>query len=479
MSIERQAVSALKWSTLSKVGSQLVAWVVTLLVMRLLSPEDYGLMAIGAVIISIVASIAELGLGASIVQSRFIRQDELAKLAGASLALNLGLGMLVALSAPLTEVLFADPRLIDVVRISALHFLLNAVATVPQSLAYREMRFKWLAFIELSTGLLASLSTLALAWWGAGVWALVFGNLAGAACRTTLLLSRGGAVRPTFALRGIGHHLRFGGKMTVTRMAWQLVYQSDVLIAGRLLSKEAVGIYSVSLHLATLPMQKAMSILNQVTFPTVARMQDELPRVRDRLLDATRLLSFMAVPVLWGVSAVTPEFVALALGEKWLGAIFPLQVVTLVIPLRMLSSVFGSSVSAVGRVDVDLRNMLVSAAVLPIAFLVGAQWGLEGLALSWVVAIPVIFWVNFPRTSRVLGIGPRDVAAAVYGSVVAGVVMYGAVWGARLALGSTPELHRFVALVAVGAATYVAVAALLDRQIWVDVKRASAALRGQ
>ena len=70
MSIERQAVSALKWSTLSKVGSQLVAWVVTLLVMRLLSPEDYGLMAIGAVIISIVASIAELGLGASIVQSR-------------------------------------------------------------------------------------------------------------------------------------------------------------------------------------------------------------------------------------------------------------------------------------------------------------------------------------------------------------------------------------------------------------------------
>ena len=99
--------------------------------------------------------------------------------------------------------------------------------------------------------------------------------------------------------------------------------------------------------------------------------------------------------------------------------------------------------------------------------------------MSWVVAIPVIFWVNFPRTSRVLGIGPRDVAAAVYGSVVAGVVMYGAVWGARLALGSTPDLHRFVALVAVGATTYVAVAALLDRQIWVDVKRASAALRGQ
>jgi O-antigen/teichoic acid export membrane protein len=477
MSIERQAVSALKWSTISKVVGQSVAWAVTLLVIRLLSPDDYGLMAISAVIISIVASIAELGLGASIVQSQVISKDELAKVAGALLVLNLGLGMLVGLGAPLTDVLFDDPRLIDVVRVSALHFLFNAVATVPQSLAYREMRFKWLAFIDLTTSLLASLSTLALAWWGAGVWALVFGSLAGAACRTTLLLARGGAVRPTLGLQGIGHHLRFGGKMTVARMAWQLVYQSDVLIAGRFFTKEAVGIYSVSLHLATLPMQKAMSILNQVAFPTVARMQDELPRLRARLLDASRLLSFVAVPALWGISAVSPEFVTLALGERWLGAIFPLQVVTLVVPLRMLSTVFGASVSALGRADVDLRNMLVSSAVLPIAFLAGAQWGVEGLALSWVVAVPLMFWVNFPRTSRVLGIKLREVGASIYGSIAAGIVMYGAVWGARLALSSAPELYRLVALIAVGAATYLAAAALLDRQIWVDVKRMTAALR--
>ena len=477
MSIERQAVSALKWSTISKVVGQLVAWVVTLLVIRLLSPDDYGLMAISAVIISIFASIAQLGLGASIVQSQVISKDELAKIAGAILLSNLGLGMLVGLGAPLTDVLFDDPRLTDVVRVSALYFLFNAVATVPQSLAYREMRFKWLAFIELATSLLASLSTLALAWWGAGVWALVFGNLAGAACRTTLLLARGGAVRPTLALQGIGHHLRFGGTITVTRMAWQLVYQSDVLIAGRLFTKEAVGIYSVSLHLATLPMEKAMSILNQVAFPTVARMQDDLPRLRARLLDASRLLSFVAVPALWGISAVSPEFVTLALGERWLGAILPLQVVTLVVPLRMLSTFFGASVSALGRADVDLRNMLVSSAVLPIAFLAGAQWGVEGLALSWVVAVPLIFWVNFPRTSRVLGIRLREVGASIYGSIVAGIMMYGAVWGARLALSSAPELYRLVALIVVGAATYLAAAALLDRQIWVDVKRMTAALR--
>lgn len=110
---------ALKSSAISKIVGQVVAWAVTLLVIRLLSPDDYGLVAISAVIISIVASIAELGLGASNVRSQVIRKDELAKVAGALSVLNLGLGMLVGLGAPLTDVLFDDPRLIDVVRVSA------------------------------------------------------------------------------------------------------------------------------------------------------------------------------------------------------------------------------------------------------------------------------------------------------------------------------------------------------------------------
>src|SRR6266480_5637 len=447
MSIERQAVSALKWSAISKIVGQLLAWVVTLLVIRLLSPHDYGLMAITAVIISIFTSIAELGLGASIVQFRAISKNELEKIAGALLAVNLGLGLLVGLAAPLAAALFNDSRLTDVVRVSVLHFLFNAAATVPQSMAYREMRFKWLAFVDLASGLVTSLITLALAWQGAGVWSLVLGNLLGAACRTALLLARGGAAWPKFALQGIGHHLSFGGKMTAARMAYLIGYQADVLIAGRFLTKEAVGIYSVSLQLATLPSDKVMGTLNQVAFPTVARMQDDLPRLRTRLLDASRLLGFVAVPVLWGISAVSPEFVTLALGERWLDAIFPLQVVALVIPVRMLSVVFTTSVSALGRMDIVLRNMLVNCAWLPITFLAGVHWGVEGLALSWVVAHPVLFYENFRGMGRVLGIRLREVGAAVYGPIAAGVAMYAAVWGARLALGAEPEVSRLVALI--------------------------------
>jgi len=478
MSVERQALSALKWSALAKLGGQVVTWLVTLVVLRLLSPDDYGLMAISSVIISILASVAELGVGASIVQTRAISRDDLARIAGALVVLNLGLGLVAALSAPLAAAVFNDSRLADVVRVSAIHFLLNAASTVPQSLATRDMKFKWLASIELGSNLVASASTLALAWVGAGVWALVLGSLAGGVLRTCFLVVQGESVRPSFALRGIGRHLSFGGALTSGRMLWQLGLQSDILIAGRFLTQEAVGVYSVSLHLATLPMQKTMGILNQVAFPTVARLQGELPRLRARLLDASRLLCFVAIPLLWGVSAVAPEFVSLVLGPKWSGAVFPLQVMTLVVPISMLANVFSTAISALGKAWVELRSMLVTCIVLPGGFLVGVQWGVDGLALSWLITVPLSYCLNFPRSERVLGIRLTEIARSIHASVLAGALMYGAVSGARLLFGWMPDFYRLPALIAVGAATYLGAVSLLDRSIWADVRRVVRALRG-
>jgi teichuronic acid exporter len=478
VTIERQAAQALKWSAISRVSGQAVAWVVTLIVVRILAPEDYGLMAIVTVIISVMAGIAELGLGASIIQAKSVDKSDIANLAGGIWLLNLSLALVVVLGAPVAGSFFDDPRLVDVIRVAASHFILNAAATVPQSLAYREMRFKLLSGIELAQALVSSGCTLALAWSGAGVWALVLGSLTGAILRAVLLLLLSETVRPQFALRGVAQHLSFGGKVTTSRLVWQVVYQLDVLIAGRLLTKDAVGIYSVSMHFATLPMQKIMGLLSQVIFPTVARLQDEPIRLRERLLDGCRLLMFAGIPVMWGMSAVSPELVAIVLGDKWFDATFPLQVVAAVVPLRMLSNVLSSSVAAVGRPDVELRNTVVTAIVLPTAFLVGAHWGVKGLALSWTVAVPIMFFVNFVTMGRVLGITARAMGASVYGSAVAGGIMFTSVTAARLALDSATDVYRLGALVAVGAATYLVAATLLDRQIATNVRRLASAMRG-
>lgn len=478
MHVERQAAEGLKWSSIAKLLGQGVSWAVTLAVFRLLTPEDYGLMALSMVLLSVVAGVAEFGLGSSLVQMPTLGQREMARVSGALVALNIGCGLVMALGAGLFARGLGDLRLTPILQVMSLQFVLTAIESVPLSLAQRRMDFKRLAGIELAATLLGSLLTLLLAWLGAGVWALVVGNLSGAALRTILYVALGGFIWPSFNFRGIGPYVRFGGAVTVTRFLWQLTYQADMLVAGRLFTREAVGFYSVSMHLATLPMTKVMGVINQVAFPAVARLQDELPRLRQRVLDALRMLALAAVPGMWGISSVAPEFVAVVLGERWQESIVPLQLVSFVAPLRMLTAVLATALTGIGRADLELRNTLVGALVLPSAFLAGAHWGVNGLAFSWACAIPVVLALNFSRTFGALGFGFSDLIAATRGPIVAGVVMYAAVTLARLPLAGFNELTRLPLLIVVGAAAYLSVVRITDRTIWSDARKLAAAVRG-
>jgi teichuronic acid exporter len=476
--IERQAATALKWNTAAKLLSQTFSWAVTLIVLRLLLPEHYGLAAISAVIVSIVAGMAEFGLGSALIQVQNLSRNELARVAGALGTLNVVCGAAVALAAPWLAGLFSEPRLEWVIRAASLQFLLYALDVVPQSLMQREMRFKAIAGIELAAAVCGSGATLTLALLDAGVWSLVFGNLAGATVRTGLLLGFGTFVRPSLRFAGIGRHVRFGSQVTASRFLWQLAYQLDTLIAARFLSREAVGFYSVSMHLATLPMNKSMGIVNQVAFPAVARLQDELPRLRARLLEALRLLAFVAIPALWGLSAVALEFVDVVLGSQWHAAVLPLQLVSLVAPARMLMAVFATATDAIGRAGLELGNTIIGAIVLPVAFLIGVRFGLNGLAASWLIAIPLLLAINVRRTCGALGLTGRSVFSASRAPLIAGMVLYAAVSLVRLALSDMEEAPRLPILIAVGAIAYVLAIQLVDRAIWTDARRLVAALRG-
>lgn len=479
MSLEQQAIAGVKWSVVAKVVTQLVAWAVTLLVIRLLHPADYGLMALNAVVLSIFAGVAELGLGASLIQARNPTQQDLTRVAGALLLLNLACAAIVCLSAPLFAKAFGSPRLELIIQISSVQFLLSAIAAIPEALAYRDMRFRWLAVADIASGLATSATTLVLALSNAGVWALILGNLGGYAVRTTILLLGGTMVRPTFLLRGIGQFVRFGGAWSGARLAWQLTFQADVLIAGRVLSQEAVGAYSVAVQLANLPLQKAMGIVNQVAFPTMARLQAELPRMRQRMLASIRLLGFGTIPVLWGFGAVAPEFVEVVLGDQWAAVILPLQLIAIVAPLRMLATLLATAVSAIGRADVELVNTLVSLAVFVAAFLLGVRWNLNGLAVAYVLATSLSFVLNFPRTALVVGISARQIGAASRSAVISGSAMLVATVAARFGLIGVSEWLRLSVLVAVGAVTYFVMMLLIDRAVWADARKVIAVLREQ
>lgn len=469
MNIERQALSGLKWTAFAKLSSQVVSWASTLLVMRLLVPQDYGLMAVVTVVISVLSGVAELGISASVIQSRELTREDLAKISGLITLVSVAVFGALCVSAPWISAAYGMPRLTTLLCVAATQMLIASVATLPQALAQRHFEFKHLATVELVWALSSSVATLVLAWYGAGVWSLVLGSLVGAATRAVMLISREGVVTPSFHLAGVRRFLAVGGAVMFGRLSWQLVYQSDVLIGARRLPGTEIGAYSVALQLATLPMQRIMGVLNQVVLPTVARLQDERERLRRRLLDGCRLLTAFSVPILWGISAISQELVTVALGDKWLSAILPLQLISLVVPLRMVSGVFGTANLGIGRAGLDFRNSVVTAIVLPVCFFVGTHWGVNGLAAAWLVATPTVLALNFPRVATALSTSVRDVLRAIWRPFAAGLTMYLTVVACRHALGGLSDLVRLPLLICAGGGAYVGTLHALDRNLINDI----------
>lgn len=476
MTIEA-AAAGVKWASLAKIAGQAITWSITLVVIRILDPADYGIAAVAAVFVALLGSVAELGLGAALVQARSIGEEETARIAGAALLLNAAGAALIVAASPLIGWAFGDPRIGTVAAVSSATLVLNAIATVPESHLYRGMRFKRLALIDVASAASGSAATLVMALSGWGVWALVCGSLAATGARAVALVSLSKWVRPRLSRQGLAGHLRFGGALTAGRLAWQTAQQCDVLIGGRFLNEAALGLYTVSAHLARMPMHKVMSVINQVAFPAVARMQDERERLACRLVDATALLAIVTLPLLWGLSSVAPEFVGVLLGAQWSGAVIPLQLAALAVPMQLMSNVLSTALTGLGRADVELRNMVTALVVTAGAVLAGVQAGAVGLAGAACIATPLVLALNLSRTNAVLQLPRKQIVAAVRGPILAAVAMYGAVAGSRQLLQDADALVRLPLLVVVGAIVYVAAITLFDRQSWLLLRRAATVLR--
>jgi teichuronic acid exporter len=467
MSLRNQALSGFRWTAGARLTSQLITWSITLIVIRILSPADYGLLAMATVFVSLLAMFSELGLGAAVVQRKDLDERLVRRVFGVVLLVHLTLAALLALSAPLIGAFYGEPRVVLVLRVLACQFVLLAFAVIPDALLQRRMEFRNRSLLDLGSAVLTSFTTLGLALAGAGVWSLVLGSLLGQLCKTVgLNLISPYFKRPDFTLSGMRPLLRFGGQMTVSQFLWMGFSQADILICAKLLGNEVLGFYTVAMHLASLPNQRISGLVNQVAFPAFSSMQNDLQRVATNLLLGARILSFIAFPVLWGLSSVAPEIVAAVLGEKWLPSVSILQAIALIMPLRMIGNFVQVANQGIGRSDVILRNAAWALLIGPLCFFVGAKWGgLQGLALAWLVVSPLVFLQVTLRGLPTLGLRWSALIKAILPTLATAVLMFAAVQLARPLFGEILPLGvRLGGLIALGTATYLLAAMLINRR---------------
>jgi len=460
----KQVIDGLKWTAGIKLSGQVLSWAITIVVVRLLTPGDYGLLAYATVFLGFLTLISELGLSDAVVQGRAVDIPQLRSVFGAVVLMNVALTCFVAVAlAPVAATFFSEPRLIPVMQVLSFGFLINCFTVIPTATLERNLVFRGRSFIDLGSGLIGNILTLGLAYNGAGVWSLIWGNLATALLRALGLNFISPFKHwPDFRIARAYRMISFGAMVALNRVLWFVYSQADVFVAGKVLGKAPLGFYSVAMHLASIPAQRVSSVINQVAFPAFARARHDVGSVGRNLLLSVRSISFFAFPVSWGLASVAPEVVRVLLGPTWLEATTPLILLSLIMPLRILSPVTHGALQAVGKPGISVRNNLFACIVMPIAFLVGCQYGLLGLSLAWVLAFPLVVLTNLFRSLHWLETKLRSYLFAMLRPAAIGAAMFGVVTLGR-SLIALPQLPELIALILLGAGTYVVLSLLFNR----------------
>jgi O-antigen/teichoic acid export membrane protein len=414
---------ALVWNAAAKAVSQVFSWLSTIVVARLLTPYDYGLIGMAGVYLALATLVSQTGIGNAVLYVRDLTRRQIAELNTVSLLLGVFLtGLTCALAAPLAR-FFNAPPLRAVVLAASITYSINALQVVPRALLQRELRFKLLSSIETVRFLCQALCSVILAWLNFRYWSLVLGHIIGGLIGTilTLLWKPEEFAFPHF--RDLRQELKYARRVLFSGVAGYVYENADFGVAGRVLGEVPLGNYSVAWGIASVPVEKISSLITGVTPAFFSAIQHNKTELRRYLLRLTEALSLATIPASIGLALVADSFVLVLLGPKWKDAIGPLRLLSVFIAIRSVATLLPTLLTAIGDAGFVMWATIGSAIVMPIAFLAGSHWGTIGIAAAWMIAYPVILIPLYIRTFHKTEMRLKDYLSALLPALSASATM--------------------------------------------------------
>lgn len=454
-SLRDQVRSAVIWRSGTQIVGQLITWLSTFLVIRILAPADYGLYSMTSVVLMLLSLMNGHGLANALIQKRDATPQMLRQLFGMLIVLNCTLAAIQFLAAPLVASYYGQPKVAELLRVQALIFLTNPLLALGYAVLSREMDFRRQAQVNLASGVLTAATALAGALAGLGVWTLVLAPLVGFSSRAVgMMIAARAFFRPSFDFRGAWSLAHYGGIVAVGEFFWFLQTQADIVIAGRVFEPHMLGIYTTSLFLTLMFVNKFVPPINEVAFSAYSRVQDDDKARAYGFLKSVRIIMLIGIPFCLGLSASAVPLVAVVLGQKWTEMAPVIGVLGFAVPFMTLQVLFGPATAAAGRPGISTGTSIIGAVLLPAAYFVGVNWGPTGLAYAWLVGYPLLVCVSAYWVLPVMHVGLREFLGALAPPVLAGLAMFGAVRIADAWLPVLPDVVHLAALVATGGAVY-------------------------
>jgi PST family polysaccharide transporter len=451
-----RAVRALTWNVAGRFAVQGVRLGFGIALARLLSPGDYGLLAMVTLLLQFGASIADLGFGDALVQKRDLSERHRSAVFWLGTVSGVGLTAATVVFAPWVAAFYEVEELTPLARALAPIFLLGALETVPRAMVERRLDFRRVIQVECVAAAIAGSVAVALAWRGLGVTSLVVQLLLAAALEDAMFFAASGwRPRWDWSRGALGELIGFGRNRVMTRTFGYWSRHVDELLVGKLLGVTAIGLYTRAFNLIQVPVVYVSRAAAEALFPSLAEIQDDVARVRRTHVRTTAAVALVTVPMCCGLAALAEPVVLGLFGEQWRGMIPLVRILSVSALAQSITGLSSSVFLSQGRPDLHLRVAVLQSLGTVVAVLIGRAWGVTGVATGFTVAALLVAVPTLHLAGRLVGATVADVVRPLGSIFVTGAVMGAAVLSVdRWALAGWASVERIAAGVAVGVVVY-------------------------
>jgi teichuronic acid exporter len=385
-----------------------MTWSMTAITVRLLLPEDYGLIATAGLFTTFATLLLDGGLSVVLISRRELPVEQQGAAVTAVLLSSAILGTLIILVAPYGSTYFHSPPLEPILKVSAFYLPLAALVVVPYALLSKEMRFKQIAIIQTISSLLQGLCTLTLAYLGKGYWALIAGNFLAVGFRVCMLwMTLGRWLVPNIRLGVLKPILRSSGHMIGTRLTYFATGDFDTFLLGRVGGAGILGPYALAKSLSHSALDQLSGIITQVSVPAFAAKLDASSQLRG-LVKIIGLASTVLFPLFWLLGMLSQQALPLIFGHRWASLVVPFCAFCFILPLRSIYALLDSPVAGTGRTSTTFKNMISWAAIMMPLLLIGITVGFHGMAvngaaIAWIIGFPIVFLTAMRRIAKAFG----------------------------------------------------------------------------
>lgn len=448
------AASNARWIAAAQAAKVALQFVSVAILARLLTPHDYGLIAMVFVVGNLVTLLRDMGTAAAIVQDPNLTEATKSTVFWINVALGVFLCVALLATSGLIANAFRNDAVMPLLWALAPSFAITSFGSVPRALLERRSAFSIVARIEVGTTLLGLVATVLAAWLGAGAMSFIYGLLS-MAVLSSLSFWRAAQWTPGKLERtdDLGRLLSFSGNLSAFNFINYFARNADSFVIGRYLGAASLGIYSNAYKVMLFPLQNMTYVANRALYPVMCR-QENKDQMRTLYFKSVAVIVLLTAPLMTGVFVLRQPFIDTFLGARWHDAA---SVLTWLAPVGFIQSIVsttGTVSMVLGRTDLLLRVGVFNAALQVTAFFIGVRWGIIGVAVCYLIAnvigaIPAL-WVAFRQLDARFGTLLKE----TWGAIGAALLMGACVWMIERYMG---EAYSDVARLAVGIAVGVIV----------------------